>query len=231
MSGFDDFYHSHYYPVTTAANRDDEPQQSHDAHGNPMMAPSLMSYSQPGAYDMGQYQNIYHHSQPDLFGSGVLSSNHANEHHAGYPMRGSNLEGRLSNVNISSDPWSSTETQMPMGQQAGSAFPYDFSNSYPMSASLTSQQMRLSPHPNYSTFPTQPQVQSPYWGMDNYQNPAQQNQATAPARFQDSQLYPQSYASSSHRPLQPRAIQPKGPSPNSGAFIPGFIITLESEPG
>lgn len=196
-----------------------------------MMAPSLMSYSQPGAYDMGQYQNIYHHSQPDLFGSGVLSSNHANEHHAGYPMRGSNLEGRLSNVNISSDPWSSTETQMPMGQQAGSAFPYDFSNSYPMSASLTSQQMRLSPHPNYSTFPTQPQVQSPYWGMDNYQNPAQQNQATAPARFQDSQLYPQSYASSSHRPLQPRAIQPKGPSPNSGAFIPGFIITLESEPG
>lgn len=224
MSGFDDFYHPQYYSLP-ASNRDhDDPQNVQDPDGDPVVTSSLMGYSQSGAYDFGHYQTVYDQSQgPSVFRDGTPSTStsittghptHANQlqtynqqpsHPVGYPTQGSNLEGRLSNVNISYDPWSGAETPMPMNPHAGSAFPYDFST-YPMPPQLTPQHMGLNPQSTYSTFQTQTLAQNTYWGMDGY-HPPQQDQPVSQGQYQSPQVYSQPHAP--QRTLQPRAIQPK----------------------
>lgn len=232
MSGFDDFYHPQYYSLP-ASNRDhDDPQNVQDTGGDLVVTSSLMEYSQSGAYDFGHYQNAYDQSQaPSVFRDGTPTTStsintghptHANQlqtqnqqssHHVDYPVQGSNLEGRLSNVNISYDPWSGAENPMLMNTHAGSAFPYDFANTYSKPPQFTSQNMDLNPRSTYSTLPAQTPAQNTYWGVDGYRAP-QQDEPVSQGQYQNPQVYLQTYAP--RRTLQPRAIQPKKQSVQGG---------------
>lgn len=250
MSGFNDtFYHPQYYSLEASDRDPDDSQHVQGSNGDPAVAPSLMGYSQSGAYDFGQYQNIYNQSQePSVFRDGTPNANipsnitthpaNANQlqtshhqhhhHHGGYTMQGSSLEGRLSNVNISYDPWSSAEVPMFMDSHANSDFSYGLSNAYPMPSQLASQHMSLNSHSAYPTLQTHTQTQSTYWNVDDYRVTPQHEHPVAQGQVQSSQSYSQSYTS--QRTLQPRAIQPKRQPSFQGGFILLLLTYLDPGP-